>query len=86
MAAEEKTQQQQADNGVESAQNPLEAYVVKDPEAFSRNLARMIEAAGTAASEWIRPREKGEHRDTLADPMADMTKTFSKVSEYWLRE
>ncbi|MEL6203157.1 MAG: class I poly(R)-hydroxyalkanoic acid synthase [Pseudomonadota bacterium] len=86
MAAEEKTQQQQADNGVESAQNPLEAYVVKDPEAFSRNLARMIEAAGTAASEWIRPREKGEHRDTLADPMADMTKTFSKVSEYWLSD
>ncbi|MEM1377267.1 MAG: class I poly(R)-hydroxyalkanoic acid synthase [Pseudomonadota bacterium] len=67
-------------------QNPLESYVVKDPEAFSKNLARMIEAAGHAASEWVRPRETGEHRDTLADPMADMTKTFSKVTEYWLSD
>ncbi|MEL6437089.1 MAG: class I poly(R)-hydroxyalkanoic acid synthase, partial [Pseudomonadota bacterium] len=66
--------------------NPLEAYVVKDPEAFSHNLARMIEAAGHAASEWVRPRETGEHRDTLADPVADMTKTFSKVTEYWLSD
>ncbi|MEM9999478.1 MAG: class I poly(R)-hydroxyalkanoic acid synthase [Pseudomonadota bacterium] len=89
MAADKQSQQEKGLDpalGPDAQQNPLEAYVVKDPEAFSKNLAKMIEAAGHAASEWVRPREKGEYRDTLADPMADMTKTFSKVTEYWLSD
>jgi hypothetical protein len=62
----------------------IDAYVIKDPETFARNLARMIEQAGHAASAWIAPRESGEKTDNLAEPMADVVKTFSKVSEYWL--
>ncbi|MEO1701899.1 MAG: class I poly(R)-hydroxyalkanoic acid synthase [Pseudomonadota bacterium] len=83
-AHERKRQETSVEQGAE--QNPLEPYIIKDPEVFSKNLARMIEAAGHAAAEWIRPRETGQYRDTLADPMADMTKTFSKVSEYWLSD
>ena len=64
----------------------IDAYVIKDPETFARNLARMIEEAGHAASAWIAPRETGEHTDTVAEPMADVVKTFSKVSEYWLAD
>jgi polyhydroxyalkanoate synthase len=64
----------------------IDAYLIKDPEAFARNLARMVEAAGNAASAWIRPRESGEKTDNLAEPMADVVKTFSKVSEYWLSD
>ncbi|HEY6631754.1 MAG TPA: class I poly(R)-hydroxyalkanoic acid synthase, partial [Rhizobiaceae bacterium] len=64
----------------------LEQYLIKDPERFALNLARMVEQAGKAASAWAEPREKGEIRDSLAEPMADMVKTFSKVTEYWLSD
>ena len=67
-------------------QKALEPYIVKDPEEFSRNLALMIEAAGHAASEWLKPRESGEKTDTISDPASEITKTFSKVSEYWLSD
>jgi len=66
--------------------SPIDAYVVKDPETFARNLARMIEEAGHAASAWIGPRESGEKTDNLAEPLTDVVKTLSKVSEYWLSE
>ncbi len=66
--------------------SPVEQYLVKDPERFAVNLARMVEEAGKAAAAWTAPREKGEVRDALAEPMADMVKTFSKVSEYWLSD
>jgi polyhydroxyalkanoate synthase len=64
----------------------VEQYLVKDPERFALNLARMIEQAGKAASAWAEPREKGEIRDSVAEPMADMVKTFSKLTEYWLSD
>ena len=32
------------------------------------------------------PRERGEVRDSVAEPVADMVKTFSKLSEYWLSD
>ena len=74
------------DQALADAQKALEPYIVKDPEEFSRNLARMIEAAGHAASEWLKPRESGEKKDTVAEPASEITKTFSKVSEYWLSD
>ena len=64
----------------------VEQYLVKDPERFALNLARMIEQAGKAASAWAEPRERGELRDSVAEPMADVVKTFSKVTEYWLSD
>ncbi|PWW03747.1 polyhydroxyalkanoate synthase [Hoeflea marina] len=66
--------------------SPAEAYVVKDPEAMARNIARMLEELGKAASAWVEPRERGEISDTMSEPMADMVKTFSKVGEYWLSD
>ena len=66
--------------------SPAEAYVVKNPEAFARNVARMLEELGKAASAWVEPREKGEVSDTVSEPVTDMVKTFSKVGEYWLSD
>ena len=43
-------------------------------------MARMIEQAGKAASAWAEPRENGEVRDNVAEPVADMVKTFSKLT------
>ena len=64
----------------------LEPYVVKDPEAFARNLARMLEELGKAASAWIAPRERGDVVDTVSEPVSDMVKTFARVYEYWLSD
>jgi polyhydroxyalkanoate synthase len=64
----------------------IEKYVVKDPDAFAVNMARMVEQAGHAASEWVKPREAGQKADAVAEPVADMVKTFSKVTEYWLSD
>ena len=60
----------------------VDQYVVKDPESFALNVARMVEQAGKAASAWAQPRERGEVRDHVAEPAADMVKTFSKLTEY----
>ena len=64
----------------------VEQYLVKDPERFALNIARMIEQAGKAAAAWAEPREKGERRDHVAEPAADMVRTFSKLTEYWLSD
>ncbi len=66
--------------------SPVDQYLIKDPERFALNLARMIEEAGKAAAAWAEPREKGEVRDSVAEPVADMVKTFSKLTEYWLSD
>ena len=66
--------------------SPVENYLVKDPELFALNIARMVEQAGKAASAWAEPREKGKVRDSIAEPAADMVKTFSKLTEYWLSD
>ena len=63
-----------------------EQYVIKDPEGFARNLAKMAEKAGEAATEWSKPLKEGESKDSLAEPMADLAKTLSKVTEYWLSD
>src|SRR5262245_23049748 len=64
----------------------VDQYLIKDPEKLAVNLARMVEAAGKAAAAWAAPRERGERHDVVAEPVADMVKTFSKLSEYWLSD
>ncbi len=64
----------------------IEPYIVKHPDQFALNLARMVEQAGKAASAWIEPREKGAKHDAMAEPVADIVKTYSKVAEYWLSD
>lgn len=64
----------------------VEAYVVKDPQALAMNFARALENLGKAASEWLGPRERGEIGDSVADPVTDLVKTLSKVTEYWISD
>ena len=61
-------------------------YLVRDPEAFARNLARAIEQAGKAAAAWVEPREKGQTQENTAEGLAEVAKTLGKVSEYWLSD
>src|SRR5690606_9656985 len=72
-----------------SAEEPasgVDQYLVKDPQQFALNLARMVEQAGKAAAAWVEPREKGDIADSGVEPLADMVKTFSRVAEYWLSD
>ncbi|MEO3387550.1 class I poly(R)-hydroxyalkanoic acid synthase [Mesorhizobium sp. CAU 1741] len=75
-----------SDKERKEGQSKVEQYLVKDPERFAVNIARAIEEAGKAAAAWTGPRERGELRDTMAEPMTDMVKTFSKLTEYWLSD
>ncbi|WP_315928754.1 class I poly(R)-hydroxyalkanoic acid synthase [Mesorhizobium sp. SP-1A] len=75
-----------SDKTDDAGSSAIEQYLVQDPERFALNLARMIEQAGKAASAWTEPRAKGQTRDHVAEPMADMVKTFSKLTEYWLSD
>ncbi len=64
----------------------INKYVVRDPDAFARNLARMTEQAGKAAAVWLAARESGQKQDAMAEPMVDIVKTFAKITEYWLSD
>ena len=66
--------------------SPVDQYLIKDPEKFAINFAKMVEQPDRAASAGVPPRERGEVRDGVAEPMADMVKTFSKLAEYWLSD
>ncbi|WP_283194698.1 class I poly(R)-hydroxyalkanoic acid synthase [Rhizobium sp. AN80A] len=64
----------------------FDPYMLKDPETMALNFARALENLGKAASAWLAPRESGEIRTNTADPVTDMVKTLSKVSEYWISD
>ena len=61
-------------------------FQIKDPEAFARNLARVVEEAGRAASAYLKPREEGRATFDYADGISEVVKTLTRVAEYWLIE
>ena len=66
--------------------SPPEAYVVRDPTEFARNMARAAELLGKAASAWLAPRERGEITDAPNGTANDMVRTLNAVSSYWLSD
>jgi len=64
----------------------LDPYLMKDPEAMAVNFARALENLGKAATAWLAPRERGEIAENAAEPVTDMVKTLSKVTEYWISD
>jgi len=57
-----------------------------DVEAFSRNLARVVEEGGRALAAYMKPRQDGRIDHALADEVTDAVKTFSEVAQYWLAD
>src|SRR5262245_48097779 len=55
-------------------------------EAFSKNLARMIEGGGQALAAYLKPREEGKIEPGPSDEITDMIKTLGQVIEYWLSD
>ena len=71
----------------ETSGPPLpEQYVVNDPEAFARNMARAAEQLGKAASAWLAPRERGENVDEMSGTATDMVQTLNRISAYWMSD
>ena len=75
-----------AGQGGAGPSNPVEPYMVRDPEAFVLNMARAAEALGKAASAWLAPRERGELVDQPNGTGADLVRTLNTVSAYWLSD
>ncbi|WP_185982743.1 class I poly(R)-hydroxyalkanoic acid synthase [Aureimonas mangrovi] len=65
---------------------PGSDYLVRDPEAFARNMAHVLENLGKAAAAWVEPRERGRMRDPATSIYGEMVSTLSKVGQYWLSE
>ncbi len=57
-----------------------------DVEAFSRNVARLVEEGGRALAAYLKPREEGRSDREFADEAAEVVKTLGHVAEYWLAD
>jgi polyhydroxyalkanoate synthase len=58
-----------------------------DVEAFSRNLARLIEEGGRALSAYLKPREEGKvKKNDVAQDMSEIVGTLGRVADYWLSD
>jgi polyhydroxyalkanoate synthase subunit PhaC len=56
-----------------------------DVEAFSRNLARIIEEGGRALAAYMKPRDDGRNGE-MADELREIVKTLGEVLQYWLSD
>jgi polyhydroxyalkanoate synthase len=56
-----------------------------DVEAFSHNLARMIEEGGKALAAYMKPREEGKIKSGF-DEVGEVIKTIVRVLDYWLSD
>src|SRR5688572_7432471 len=57
-----------------------------DIEAFTKNVARLVEEGGKALAAYMKPRETGDARAGLSDEVVDVIKTLGEVAEYWLSD
>jgi polyhydroxyalkanoate synthase subunit PhaC len=67
------------------SQDPMQIGAV-DVEAFSRNLARVVEEGGKALAAYLKPREDGHGNREFADEVNEVAKTLGQVTKYWLAD
>src|SRR6516165_6548970 len=67
------------------SQEPVRIGAV-DVEAFSRNLARVVEEGGRALAAYLKPREQGQGNRELAEELNEIAKTLAQVAHYWLAD
>src|SRR6202035_1316223 len=59
---------------------------VVDIEAFSRNIARVVEQGGRALAAYLKPLEEGRASREGAELVTDAMKTLGHVLQYWLAD
>ena len=57
--------------------------MVRDAEAFARNIARAVEQGGRALAAYLKPHEEGKAADLIADATTEIMKTLGRIGEYW---
>jgi poly[(R)-3-hydroxyalkanoate] polymerase subunit PhaC len=67
------------------SQDPMQISAV-DVEAFSRNLARVVEEGGKALAAYLKPREDRHDNREFADEVNEVAKTLGQVAQYWLAD
>ena len=69
---------------------PPAAEATKAPlpnlEQLTRNVARFVDESGKLAAAYLQPRDGGEARSPLADHVADIMATLSKVAEHYMAD
>ena len=55
-------------------------------ETLAHNIAQAIEQGGKVMAAYLRPRESGEIKTTIADEVAEMVKSIGRVAEYYLSD
>jgi len=66
-------------------QGPIKVGAV-DVEAFSRNLARLVEEGGKALAAYLKPREDGHGNREMTEEVNEVAKTLGQVAQYWLAD
>ncbi|KQT53317.1 poly(3-hydroxyalkanoate) synthetase [Aureimonas sp. Leaf454] len=72
--------------GSQAEPNAMPPFAPRDPEAFTRNMAHVIEHLGKAAAAWVEPRERGESVDDSPVSIKQLVTTLSKVGDYWMSD
>ena len=57
-----------------------------DIEAFSRNLARLVEEGGKALAAYLKPREEGKISGDMSEDVTDAVKSVGRIVEYWMSD
>ncbi len=69
----------------DTRQDPVKIKAL-DIEAFTKNIARVIEEGGKALASYMKPREEGPAHDGLSEELNDVVKTLAGILEYWLSD
>jgi polyhydroxyalkanoate synthase len=61
-------------------------YPAPDVEALAHNISNAIEQGGKVLAAYLRPRQSGEIKTTIADDIGEMIKSIGRVAEYYLSD
>jgi polyhydroxyalkanoate synthase subunit PhaC len=61
-------------------------YPAPDVEALAHNIANAIEQGGKVLAAYLRPRQSGEIKTTIADEVGEMIISFGRVAEYYFSD
>jgi len=61
-------------------------YLFPDTDALARNIGNAIEHAGRAVAAYLRPRETGEIKTTIADEVGEMVRSLGQIAEYYMSD
>jgi polyhydroxyalkanoate synthase len=61
-------------------------YRTPDVDALANNIVRVIEQSGKALAAYLRPRESGEIKTTMADDVGEMVRSLGHIAEYYMSE